>query len=214
MIERTRIKICGITQPGDGIEAVQLGADAIGLVFYPPSPRHVSIEQAQKIVEALPPFVTIVGLFVNAAVDDVKAVLKQVPLSLLQFHGDEDASYCDSFDTRFIKAIRMKEGINLHQVADEYSRSAGLLVDSYHPGIPGGTGEIFDWDRIPADLSLPLILAGGLTPTNIAEAVSSVRPYAVDVSSGVEVSKGIKDSVKMSQLIRGVGEADLQQTHN
>lgn len=210
MNQRTRIKICGITQPNDGVEAVQLGADAIGLVFYPPSPRNVSIEQAKEIIEALPPFVTIVGLFVNADADQVKSVLEHVPLTLLQFHGDETADFCDSFGMRYIKAIRMASSVDLHQLADEFSHSAGLLVDSYHPGIPGGTGEIFDWERIPDDLPLPLILAGGLTPVNISEAVSKVRPYAVDVSSGVEASKGIKDSVKMAQLIRGVGEADAQ----
>ena len=210
MNQRTRIKVCGITRPEDGLTAVSLGADAIGLVFYPPSPRYVSIEQAQAIVSALPPFVTTVGLFVNAAVEEVESVLKQVPLSLLQFHGDEDTDYCNNFAMRYIKAIRMEEGVDLHHLAEQFSRSSGLLVDSYHPGIPGGTGESFDWKRIPDALSLPLILAGGLEPSNITEAVSSVQPYAVDVSSGVEASKGIKDSVKMSQFIQGVAKADVR----
>ena len=196
--------------PDDGLTAVSLGADAIGLVFYPPSPRFVSIEQAKEIVAVLPPFMTTVGLFVNAAVEEVETVLKQVPLTLLQFHGDEDADYCNRFAMRYIKAIRMEEGVDLHRLADEFALSSGLLVDSYHPGIPGGTGESFDWKRIPGELPLPLILAGGLEPSNITEAVSTVRPYAVDVSSGVEASKGIKDSVKMSQFIQGVAKADVQ----
>ena len=210
MSHRTRIKICGITRVEDGIEAVQLGADAIGLVFYPPSPRCVAIEQAKAIIQALPPFVTTVGLFVNAQRREVEEVLEYMPLSLLQFHGDEDAHYCSSFDERYIKAVRMNEGIDLHHAATEFSSASGLLVDSYHPGIPGGTGESFDWKLIPENLSLPLILAGGLKSTNIAEAVSSVAPYAVDVSSGVEASKGIKDSVKMSQFIQRVANADVQ----
>lgn len=210
MNHRTRIKICGITRPKDGVAAVQLGADAIGLVFYPPSPRFIAIEQASSIIQALAPFVTTVGLFVNAERREVEEVLEHVPLSLLQFHGDEEPSYCSSFGERYIKAIRMEEGVDLHRVAAEFSSASGLLVDSYHPGIPGGTGESFDWNRIPADLSLPLILAGGLGPSNIAEAVSSVHPYAVDVSSGVEASKGIKDSVKMSQFIQGVAKADVR----
>lgn len=208
MDSRTRIKICGITRPEDGVMAVRLGADALGLVFYPPSPRFVAIEQARAIVQALPPFVTTVGLFVNAERREVEQVLQHIPLSLLQFHGDEDAAYCDSFDERYIKAVSMKEGIDLHRVVEEFSTASGLLVDSYHPNIPGGTGHRFDWSRIPKRLSLPLILAGGLAADNIEKAVLSVSPYAVDVSSGVEASKGIKDSVKMSQLIRGVAQAD------
>ncbi|NOR51032.1 MAG: phosphoribosylanthranilate isomerase [Gammaproteobacteria bacterium] len=210
MSRRTRIKICGITRVEDGIEAVSLGADAIGLVFYPPSPRCVAIEQAKSIIQALPPFVTTVGLFVNAKRHEVEEVLKQLPLSLLQFHGDEDAPYCDSFGERYIKAIRMNERVDLHRVVNEFSSASGLLVDSYHPGIPGGTGESFDWKLVPGELSLPLILAGGLEPTNIADAVAGVAPYAVDVSGGVEASKGIKDSVKMSQFIQGVVNADVQ----
>jgi len=210
MNSRTRIKICGITRVEDGIAAVSLGADAIGLVFYPPSPRYVAVEQARSIIQALPPFVTTVGLFVNADRHEVEAVLEQIPLSLLQFHGDEDAAYCSSFDMRYIKAVSMKEGVDLHQVTEKFSAASGLLVDTYHPGIPGGTGESFDWNRLPADLSLPLILAGGLAPDNITRAVLEVSPYAVDVSSAVEARKGIKDSVKMSQFTRGVSEADVQ----
>ncbi|MCW8983539.1 MAG: phosphoribosylanthranilate isomerase [Gammaproteobacteria bacterium] len=209
-MHKTRIKICGITQPDHGVEAVQLGADAIGLVFYPPSPRFVTIEQAKSIVAALPPFVTIVGLFVNASKDEVNNVIDEVPLSLLQFHGDEDESYCHSFGMRYIKAVSMKEGIDLHQICHQFSSAAGILVDSYHPGMPGGTGEKFDWERIPKVLPKPLILAGGLDETNVKISILSVSPYAVDVSSGVEASKGIKDSVKMSQFIRGVTEADVQ----
>ena len=214
MKARTRIKICGITRPEDGVAAVQLGADALGLVFYPPSPRFITIDQARSIIQALPPFVTTVGLFVNAEHHDVAAVLQHIPLSILQFHGDEDAAYCDSFDKRYIKAVSMKEGIDLHRIADDFSTASGLLVDSYHPNIPGGTGQRFDWNRIPDELALPLILAGGLSPENIEKAVVNVSPYAVDVSSGVEVSKGVKDSGKMSQLIQGVAKADEQLSHN
>ncbi len=214
MKARTRIKICGITRPEDGVAAVQLGADALGLVFYPPSPRFITIDQARSIIQALPPFVTTVGLFVNAEHHDVAAVLQHIPLSILQFHGDEDAAYCDSFDKRYIKAVSMKEGIDLHRIADDFSTASGLLVDSYHPNIPGGTGQRFDWNRIPDELALPLILAGGLSPENIEKAVVNVSPYAVDVSSGVEVSNGVKDSGKMSQLIQGVAKADEQLSHN
>ena len=184
-----RVKICGITRPDDGRHAARAGADAIGLVFYPPSPRYVSPRQAADIVAALPPFVTTVGLFVDAPPEQIAALLEQVPLDMLQFHGDESPEYCAAFQRPWIKALRMRDGVDPRAEAERYGAAGarGLLVDSYVPGVPGGTGERFDWDRLPADPSLPLVLAGGLDPANVAEAVRRVRPWAVDVSGGVEV---------------------------
>ena len=206
-----RVKICGITRPDDGRHAARAGADAIGLVFYPPSPRYVSPRQAADIVAALPPFVTTVGLFVDAPPEQNAALLEQVPLDMLQFHGDESPEYCAAFQRPWIKALRMRDGVDPRAEADRYGAAGarGLLVDSYVPGVPGGTGERFDWDRLPADPSLPLVLAGGLDPANVAEAVRRVRPWAVDVSGGVEVlgvdgrrQGGIKDPGAVSAFIR------------
>jgi phosphoribosylanthranilate isomerase len=205
---RTRTKICGITRVEDGLAAASAGADAIGLVFYGASPRNVDVQQAAAICAALPPFVTTVGLFVDASVDEVNAVLQRVPLDLLQFHGDESAEYCGGFSRPYIKAIRMAAGVDLHAVADHYADARGLLLDAYHKGVPGGTGETFDWARIPQGVALPVILAGGLEPANVMDAINSVHPYAVDVSSGVEVAKGIKDAAKIFAFIRGVNSAD------
>ncbi len=206
--QRTRTKICGITRVEDGLAAASAGADAIGLVFHGASPRNVEVEQAVAICDALPPFVTKVGLFVDAAAATVYNVLQKVPLDLLQFHGDESADYCRSFSRPYIKAIRMAEGVDLHAMAAEYHDASGLLLDAFHPGIPGGTGETFDWERIPQNLATPVILAGGLEPGNVADAVRSVHPWAVDVSSGVEAAKGIKDAAKIYAFIRGVNSAD------
>ena len=206
-----RVKICGITRPDDGRHAARAGADAIGLVFYPPSPRYVSPRQAADIVAALPPFVTTVGLFVDAPPEQIAALLEQVPLDMLQFHGDESPAYCAAFQRPWIKALRMRDGVDPRAEAERYGAAGarGLLVDSYVPGVPGGTGERFDWDRLPADPSLPLVLAGGLDPANVAEAVRRVRPWAVDVSGGVEVlgvdgrrQGGIKDPGAVSAFIR------------
>ena len=206
-----RVKICGITRPDDGRHAALAGADAIGLVFYPPSPRYVSPRRAADIVAALPPFVTTVGLFVDAPPQQIAALLEQVPLDMLQFHGDESPEYCAAFQRPWIKALRMRDGVDPRAEADRYGAAGarGLLVDSYVPGVPGGTGERFDWDRLPADPSLPLVLAGGLDPANVAEAVRRVRPWAVDVSGGVEVlgvdgrrQGGIKDPGAVSAFIR------------
>ena len=206
-----RVKICGITRPDDGRHAARAGADAIGLVFYPPSPRYVSPRRAADIVAALPPFVTTVGLFVDAPPEQIAALLEQVPLDMLQFHGDESPEYCAAFQRPWIKALRMRDGVDPQAEADRYGAAGarGLLVDSYVPGVPGGTGERFDWDRLPADPSLPLVLAGGLDPATVAEAVRRVRPWAVDVSGGVEVigvdgrrQGGIKDPGAVSAFIR------------
>lgn len=206
--KRTRTKICGITRSEDGLTAVTAGADAIGLVFYAKSPRSVTAEQAKSIVASLPPFVATVGLFVDAPAAEVESVLAEVPLDLLQFHGNEPADYCSRFHRPWIKAVRMADGINLMAVAEEYSGAKALLLDSYQKGVPGGTGHAFDWARVPADLALPVILAGGLSPDNVADAICQVHPYAVDVSSGVEKEKGIKDAEKIFAFMRGVETAD------
>lgn len=208
--QRTRVKVCGITRPDDALSAVALGADAIGLVFYARSPRAVDAATAARIVGALPPFVTSVGLFVDAAMDEVRAVLERVPLGLLQFHGDESPAYCAGFGRPYMKAVRVRPDTDLRALAADYDAAAGLLLDAYRAGVPGGTGECFDWGLIPAALAKPVILAGGLTPENIADAVRRVRPYAVDVSSGVEADKGIKDVAKMAAFMRGVESADSE----
>jgi len=207
---RTRVKICGFTQPSDARNAVRLGADAIGLVFYPPSPRHVEIEQAQAIVAGLPPFVTVVGLFVDEDAARVREVLQRVRIDLLQFHGDEDAGDCGSFGKPYIKAIRMRPDLDLSAAMSAHPQASGFLLDAWHPDAKGGTGDRFDWSRIPAELADTLILAGGLEPGNVAEALSAVRPYALDVSSGVEAGKGIKDAVKMAAFLTAVHQFDNQ----
>ena len=205
---RTRVKICGITRPEDGREAARLGADAIGLVFYPPSPRAVTPARAAAIVRELPPFVTTVGLFVNADAGTIAAAVEAAGLDLLQFHGDESPADCAGHGRPWIKALRMAPGLDVAAEARRYEGARGILLDAYRPGVPGGTGETFDWERIPADLDLPLILAGGLAPANVAEAVRRVRPWAVDVSGGVEAQKGIKDAAKMAAFIDEVRRVD------
>jgi len=208
MAMRTRIKICGITRPEDAKAAARLGVDAIGLVFYAPSPRAVTVAQAQAVVVALPPFVTVVGLFVDAQPEVVREVSAAVPLDLLQFHGDETPEYCTQFGRPWLKAIRMKDGVEVGAEAGRYCGARGLLLDAYQAGVPGGSGERFEWSRAPHGLDMPLILAGGLTPDNVAEAIVQVRPYAVDVSGGVEAAKGIKDFEKMAALVAAVRKAD------
>lgn len=206
----TRIKICGITRAGDALAAARCGADAIGLVFYQRSPRHVSIAQARQLAGALPPFVSVVGLFVNAEAAFVREVLADVPLDLLQFHGDESPEYCAQFERPYLKAIRIKAGVDLLQCASDFRSAKGLLLDAHVEGIPGGTGTAFDWTLIPKQLPLPVILSGGLDAENVAGAIKQVRPYAVDVSSGVEASKGIKDAAKIAAFINEVEHIDLQ----
>lgn len=201
---RTRIKICGITRPQDGQEVARLGADAVGLVFYASSPRAVSIEQAKAVCDVLPPFVTRVGLFVNAARDEINKVLAEVPLDLLQFHGDEAPADCEGYGRPYIKALRMAPDIDVLAEAEAYHRAAGILLDSYEAGVPGGTGQTFDWQRVPTEVKQPIILAGGLNPRNVASAIELLRPYAVDVSGGVEAAKGIKDRDKMTAFINEV----------
>lgn len=209
---RTRIKICGITRPEAGVHAVNSGADAIGLVFYDPSPRNVTIEQACKITTELPPFVTVVGLFVNASEATVRRVIEQIPISLLQFHGNESASDCELYGKPYLKAVHMKEEVDFNAVEHHFGSARGLLLDSFKADEPGGTGNRFNWDVIPDNLSRPIILAGGLTPENVGDAVTRIHPYAVDVSSGVESEKGIKDPGKVSRFIKAVRDADNE--HN
>jgi phosphoribosylanthranilate isomerase len=204
---RTRVKICGITRPEDAAAAAELGADAIGLVFYAPSPRHVTATGARAIIAALPPFVTVVGLFFDAADADVRAALDQVPLDVLQFHGDEAPEFCAAFWRPWIKAVRIRDSVDLHAAAARYAAAQALLLDHYVEGIAGGTGKAFDWSRVPVGLHKPVILAGGLTPENVAGAIAAVHPYGVDVSSGVEVTKGIKDRAKIAAFIRSVNNA-------
>ncbi|MEW8221827.1 MAG: phosphoribosylanthranilate isomerase [Candidatus Thiodiazotropha taylori] len=205
---RTRIKICGITRTEDALTATRLGADAIGLVFYPPSPRSVSAEQAQRIVKSLPPFVTVVGLFVNEDRAVIEQILNQVPLDLLQFHGDESAEDCSGFGRPWIKAIRMRQDTDLLSLEQQYTDASGLLLDTYQAGVPGGTGKTFDWDLVPESLAGRVILAGGLNSENVTRAVASLHPYAVDVSGGVEAAKGIKDAAKIEAFITGVMRGD------
>ncbi|OLU32274.1 phosphoribosylanthranilate isomerase [Pseudomonas sp. PA27(2017)] len=199
-----RSKICGITRLEDGLAAVVAGADAIGLVFYARSPRAVSVEQARAIVAGLPPFVTTVGLFVNMPQRDIEAVLAAVPLDLLQFHGDESAADCEALGRPYIKALRVRAQDDVAALVDAYPSARAVLLDTFVDGVPGGTGQAFDWALVPAKLSKPVILAGGLTPGNVAAAIAQVRPYAVDVSGGVEASKGIKDAAKVKDFVRAV----------
>ena len=201
---RARVKICGITRVEDALAATRFGVDAIGLMFYAESPRAVSPEQARRITAALPPFVSTVGLFVDASSQDVMEISAMLGLSVLQFHGEETPAYCHQFATPYIKAVRMQPDINLHDIAARYHRAQGLLLDAYVEGVQGGTGKAFDWTRIPHDLDKPIILAGGLDATNVIEAIQTVNPYAVDVSTGVETAKGIKDVEKMAAFLNNV----------
>ncbi len=203
---RTRVKICGITRLADALDAVSLGADAIGLVFYAPSPRAVSISQAQQIVLGLPPLVSSVGLFVDAEPDFVHKVLDAVPLSLLQFHGDESAAYCRQFGKPWLKALRIQPNSDIQAQIAQYPDASGILLDAWHPQLKGGTGEMFDWRQWPKS-DKPLILAGGLTPENVTEAIHLTKPYAVDVSGGVEASKGIKQFTLLQAFMAGVNAA-------
>jgi phosphoribosylanthranilate isomerase len=205
---RTRVKICGITRVEDALAAAQAGADAIGFVFYPKSPRAVDCATARAICAALPPFVTTVGLFVDAEPAAIRATLEQVPLDTLQFHGAELPAYCGQFGRPFLKALRMHDSIDIAAEQVQYGAARALLLDTYRPGVPGGTGEIFDWQRVPPALAGRIVLAGGLGPANVGAAVAAVRPYAVDVSGGVESGPGIKDAQRIRDFIAAVSRAD------
>ncbi|VFN01614.1 MAG: phosphoribosylanthranilate isomerase [Candidatus Kentron sp. G] len=201
---RTRIKICGITRSEDALAAARLGVDAIGLVFYPPSPRAVTLDRARAIAALLPPFITLVALFVNPGNTLVEEVIDALPIGLLQFHGDETPADCERYRRPYMKAVRMHEGIELSGWMDRFSSASALLLDTYRKDLPGGTGQTFDWSLVPSQRTLPLVLAGGLTPDNVRQAVGMVKPFAVDVSGGVESAKGIKDADKMAMFIAEV----------
>lgn len=202
---RTRVKICGMLRPEDVRSAVVAGADALGFVFFEKSPRNVSIMQAREMVRQVPAFVTTTALFVNPDAEFVREVISQLKVDLLQFHGDESVAFCEQFDRPYIKAIRMKEDTDVVALSKEYCSSQGLLLDAYVKGVPGGTGESFNWDLISLecqkDVSLPIVLAGGLNAENIATAIKAVSPWAVDVSGGVEAEPGVKDSSKIKRFI-------------
>jgi phosphoribosylanthranilate isomerase len=205
---RTRVKICGITRPADARLAAESGADAIGLVFYPPSPRFLSVERALEIRDALPPFLQTVALFVNADAAQVAQVIGRVHPAMLQFHGDETPEFCTQFGLPFVKACRVRPGIDALDYLRPYSRAAAWLVDSFVPEY-GGVGESFDWSLIPAERARPLILSGGLHGANVGRAIRAVRPWGVDVSSGVESAKGVKDAAKMAAFVAEVRNADV-----
>ena len=202
-----RVKICGITSIADARAAVESGADAIGLVFYEPSPRAVSIDQAQAIAASVGPFVTVVGLFVDADESYIRDVLGSVSLHVLQFHGNESREFCEQFQRPYMKAIRMRPELNVPQEIDTYLSASAILLDAYRPGVPGGTGETFDWQRVPQNSPLPIVLAGGLTPKNVASAIQSTQVYGVDVSGGVESAPGQKDPRKVAQFISNARHA-------
>lgn len=204
MRPRARVKICGITRIEDALACAQAGVDAIGLVFYQPSPRNVSVEKAQEIVAALPPFVSVVGLFVNASASELAGINAQVNLDMIQFHGDETPAFCASKSPKpWIKALAMQADLEVEKTAGAYMQAGaqGILLDAYVKGVRGGTGMAFDWARFPKSQEIPYILAGGLTPENVREAITQTRPWAVDLSSGVELEHGIKSHQAIQKLV-------------
>ena len=205
---RTRIKICGLREPAHARIAADAGADAIGLVFHSRSPRFVTPERAAEIAAVLPPYVTAVGLFVNEREEAIRSLLGTVPIGLLQFHGDETPEFCGRFGRPWTKAVRMAPGTDLLEWARRFSAARALLLDAHVPGQPGGTGQTFDWAAIPRDLPIPIVLSGGLDAANVGRAVREVRPWAVDVSSGVEASRGVKDPAKIVEFIGNVRRED------
>ncbi len=205
----TAVKICGITRIEDALFAAQSGAHALGFVFYAKSARNIEPARAAEIIRALPPLVTAVGLFVNAEASHIEGVLEQVPLNLLQFHGEEPPQFCNAFRVPYIKAVRVRKGMDLLQYARLYRIARGLLLDSFVTGAHGGTGTAFDWNLIPRTLPLPILLSGGLNSANVGDAIRRVRPWAVDVSSGVEATPGIKDAQKIAAFFQGVRDADV-----
>jgi phosphoribosylanthranilate isomerase len=205
----TAVKFCGITRVEDAQAAARSGAHAIGLIFYRPSPRYVTPEKAAEIIRALPPFVTAVGLFVDATAQEVRDVLARAPVDLLQFHGAEAPEFCRQFGVPYMKAVRVRTGVNLLQYAHDYHDAKALLLDAFVEGLHGGSGATFDWTLVPRSLPLPVVLSGGLNADNVTDAIRKVRPWAVDVSSGVEAGKGIKDAAKLAAFMTGVRNADV-----
>ncbi len=204
----TRVKICGITSVADGLAAARHGADAIGLIFYPPSPRLVTLERAREIAQGLPPFVARVAVFVNAARAEVDAVIAACRPDLLQFHGEEPPDFCRGFHVPYVRALRVRPGVDLLESLAPFGDAAGWLLDAYRQELYGGTGEAFDWDLVPRTLGRPLVLSGGLDAGNVGAAVRRVRPWAVDVSSGVEAAKGVKDERRIAAFMEAVRDAD------
>ncbi|MBK6357386.1 MAG: phosphoribosylanthranilate isomerase [Betaproteobacteria bacterium] len=204
---KTRIKICGLTREEDVDAAVAAGADAIGFVFYPPSPRYITPQRAAELARRIPPFVDVVGLFVNEAPEFVRAACEALPINVLQFHGDEDAAYCSQFARPYLRAARVRPGLDLVEFASSFPDARGVLLDAFVEGYGGG-GHVFDWTLIPSNLPSYLVLSGGLTADNIGDAIRRVRPVAVDVSSGVEAGKGIKDHSKIAAFVAAVRKAD------
>ena len=204
----TRIKICGITRPDDALTAAACGADAIGLVFYGKSSRAVTIEQAAQIAKVVPPFVSIVALFVDESELEINRVLAAVPINTLQFHGDESPEFCACFGRPYMKAVRMRPDLDLLAACEQYIGSRGILLDAWQEGVPGGTGKSFDWQLAQLDLPLPMVLAGGLNSENVAGAIETLQPAAVDVSGGVESAPGVKDPNKIAKFIAAVRAAD------
>jgi phosphoribosylanthranilate isomerase len=209
MNSRTRIKICGLTREADVDEAVEAGADAVGFVLYPQSPRHVPLERAVALAERLPPFVTPVVLFVNSEAALIAAAVQAIPDLLLQFHGDETPAHCQRFGRPFLRAARMKPGFDLLDFAAQYPHAQGLLLDASVDGYGGG-GKVFDWSLIPPNVPRPVVLSGGLHAGNVIDGIFQVRPSAVDVSSGVESAKGIKDAAAIRRFCEAVREADAR----
>lgn len=205
----TAVKICGITRVEDALAAARSGAHALGFVFYRASPRYVTPQQAGDIIRALPPFVTAVGLFVDAPAAEVRDTLAHAPVNLLQFHGAEPPEYCRQFGLPYMKAVRVRAGVDLLQYALDYHDAKALLLDAFVDGTHGGTGATFDWDLVPQGLPLPVVLSGGLDANNVTDAIRKVRPWAVDVASGVEAVKGIKDAAKIAAFMSGVRNADV-----
>jgi phosphoribosylanthranilate isomerase len=206
---RTRVKICGITRVEDAQSAAAQGADAIGLVFYPPSPRCVGLGLARQIVERTPPLVATVAVFVNPTRDQVEDVIRECGVTLLQFHGDEAPEFCSGFSVPYIKAARIRPGLNLIKYLSPYTAARAWMLDAFHDELWGGTGGAFDWSLVPGGLANPIILSGGLAASNVGDAIRRVRPYAVDVSSSVEAAKGIKDPAKVAAFIGAVKHEDL-----
>lgn len=210
IVHRTRIKICGLRDPAMARTAADAGADAIGLVFHAASPRAVGPELARDVASAVPPFVTVVGLFVNSDERAVRDILGRVPLSLLQFHGEETPDFCDRFGLPWIRAVRVGPGVDLIECSDRFSRASALLLDAQVPGQFGGTGTAFDWSLVPPSMPRPVVLSGGLDAGNVGRAIRAVRPWAVDVSSGVEVERGVKDAARIEEFVRSVRDADAR----